>query len=334
MAAQEKLRAPRNRTMVLSEDDRIRLRNRLKDRYPPQGENITIHGECMAVVDDMPSSAVDLLILDPPYNLTKTFGENVFTRKAVDDYSAWLDGIVSKLIRVLKHDASVYICGDWHTSASILTVASRYLTVRNRITWEREKGRGAKTNWKNSSEDIWFCTVADHYTFNVEAVKLKRKVLAPYRLENGLPKDWAETDIGNFRDTHPSNMWTDITIPFWSMPENTDHPPQKSEKLIAKLLLASSKVGDLVFDPFLGSGTTSVVAKKLKRRYLGIELNEEYCLLAERRLEVAEQTSEIQGYVNGVFWERNTLQLQGTRRSANGDASSGVGSLFAESDSD
>ena len=238
------------------------------------------------------------------------------------------------LIRVLKPNASVYICGDWHTSASILAVASKYLTVRNRITWEREKGRGAKTNWKNSSEDIWFCTVDDHYTFNVEAVKLKRKVLAPYRLENGLPKDWEETDGGNFRDTHPSNMWTDITIPFWSMPENTDHPTQKSEKLIAKLLLASSTVGDLVFDPFLGSGTTSVVAKKLKRRYVGIDLNEEYCLLAERRLELAREASEIQGYVNGVFWERNSLQLQGTRRSANGDASLGVGNLFAESDSD
>ena len=176
--------------------------------------------------------------------------------------------------------------------------------------------------------------MSDHYTFNVEAVKLKRKVLAPYRLENGLPKDWAETDSGNFRNTHPSNMWTDITIPFWSMPENTDHPTQKSEKLIAKLLLASSTVGDLVFDPFLGSGTTSVVAKKLKRRYVGIDLNEEYCLLAERRLELAGETSEIQGYVNGVFWERNSLQLQGTRRSANGDASLGVGNLFVESDSD
>ena len=305
------------------------------NRYPPKGENLTVHGDCMAAVDDMASGVVDLLVLDPPYNLTKTFGENVFTKKAVDDYSSWLDSVVAKLIRVLKATASVYICGDWHTSASILSVASKYFTVRNRITWEREKGRGAKRNWKNSSEDIWFCTLTDAYTFNVKDVKLRRKVIAPYRLENGLPKDWAETADGNFRDTHPSNMWTDITIPFWSMPENTDHSTQKSEKLIAKLLLASSRVGDLVFDPFLGSGTTSVVAKKLRRRYVGIELNEEYCLLAERRIELAEQVPEIQGYVDGVFWERNTLQLQGSRRSpltsdirgVTGDAPLGLNSL-------
>ena len=68
---------------------------------------------------------------------------------------------------------------------------------------------------------------------------------------------------GNFRDTHPSNLWTDISVPFWSMPENTDHPTQKAEKLIAKLVLASTNPGDFVFDPFLGSGTSSVVAKKL-----------------------------------------------------------------------
>lgn len=94
----------------------------------------------------------------------------------------------------------------------------------------------------------------------------RRRVIAPYRL-NGNPKDWHESETGNFRDTAPSNFWDDISVPFWSMPENTDHPTQKPEKLIAKLVLASSEKGDLVFDPFLGSGTTSVVAKKLGRHY-------------------------------------------------------------------
>jgi site-specific DNA-methyltransferase (adenine-specific) len=96
------------------------------------------------------------------------------------------------------------------------------------------------------------------------------------------------------------------------MPENTDHPTQKSEKLLAKLLLASTCPGDFVFDPFLGSGTTSVVAQKFGRRYLGIECDEEYCYLAARRLEIAEKNQEIQGFADGVFWERNTLSLQKT----------------------
>jgi site-specific DNA-methyltransferase (adenine-specific) len=91
------------------------------------------------------------------------------------------------------------------------------------------------------------------------------------------------------------------------MAENTDHPTQKSEKLLAKLILASTNPGDFVLDPFLGSGTTSVVAKKLGRRYLGIELDQEYGLLAERRLELAETQPTIQGFTDGVFWERNSL---------------------------
>jgi site-specific DNA-methyltransferase (adenine-specific) len=94
------------------------------------------------------------------------------------------------------------------------------------------------------------------------------------------------------------------------MPENTDHPTQKPEKLLAKIILASSCENDIVFDPFLGSGTTSVVAKKLNRHYIGVEIDEHYCCLAEKRLMQAEVESDIQGYYKGVFWERNTLADQ------------------------
>lgn len=138
---------------------------------------------------------------------------------------------------------------------------------------------------------------------------MKRQVLAPYK-EHGMPKDWESSEDGNFRLTHPSNFWDDISVPFWSMPENTDHPTQKPEKLYAKLILASSQPGETVFDPFLGSGTASVVAKKLGRHYCGVEINEEYCLWAEKRLLKADSDSDIQGYSDGVFWERNTLAAQ------------------------
>lgn len=88
----------------------------------------------------------------------------------------------------------------------------------------------------------------------------RRKVIAPYKVD-GKPKDWEETPEGNYRNTYPSNFWDDISIPYWSMPENTAHPTQKPEKLLAKLILASSNTDDIILDPFLGSGTTSVVAK-------------------------------------------------------------------------
>jgi site-specific DNA-methyltransferase (adenine-specific) len=307
------VRAPMNRTLELTQDDRIRLRDRLLHSlpehpltHPPQG---VIWGDCLQWAHHLPAGFVDLLFLDPPYNLTKDFHGQKFSRQTIEAYTLWLDDAIATFKPLLRPSASIYICADWFSSISVFAVAASYFTVRNRITWEREKGRGAKANWKNASEDIWFCTMSDNYTFNVEAVKLRRKVLAPYR-QNGSPKDWEATPEGNFRDTHPSNLWTDITIPFWSMPENTDHPTQKSEKLLARLILASTNPGDFVLDPFLGSGTTCAVAKKLDRQFLGIEINEEYCLMAAKRLEIADHDRSIQGYTDGIFWERNTLAMQ------------------------
>ncbi|MBO0751353.1 MAG: site-specific DNA-methyltransferase [Bradyrhizobiaceae bacterium] len=271
--------------------------------------NRTILGDCFGAFAALPQAMVDLLILDPPYNLSKKFGDTAFSRIPIGEYTDWLRRLFAGVTPLLKPTATVYVCGDWLTSTSIFSAASEHFVVRNRITWEREKGRGALANWKNASEDIWFCTVSDRFTFNVDAVKLRRQVLAPYRDAAGWPKDWLETGSGNFRDTHPSNLWTDITVPFWSMRENTDHPAQKSEKLIARLVLASSNRGDVVFDPFLGSGTSSVVAHKLDRVYCGIEREEKYALLAEKRLLLAGSDRAIQGYRDRVFWERNTQNV-------------------------
>lgn len=311
----EKPRAPRNRTICLSPAERQRLRMRLASaRVASSGFlDRTFLGDCREIAPLLPKGFADLIFLDPPYNLDKTFGHGRFTRRSVQDYTIWLGEILDTLLPALKPDGTVYICGDWFTSASIFSAACARLHVRNRITWEREKGRGAKANWKSACEDIWFCTNSDKYTFNVEAVKLRRKVIAPYRGDDGEPRDWQETTNGNFRDTYPSNLWTDITVPFWSMTENTDHPTQKSEKLLAKLILASTKVDDVVFDPFLGSGTTSVVARKLGRYYVGIECVEEYALLAEKRLSLAANDVTIQGYADRVFWERNTFQATNSR---------------------
>ena len=271
--------------------------------------NKTIIGDTFEVMSRLPHNSVDLIIADPPYNLTKTFNDTTFSKMAVEDYEDYTRKWLSLVYPLLKDNGSIYVCCDWETSLIIGRVLGEFFTIRNRITWQREKGRGATANWKNGMEDIWFATKSNKYTFNLDAVKIRKKVIAPYKV-NGKPKDWDETENGNYRNTCPSNFWDDITIPFWSMPENTAHPTQKSEKLIAKIMLASSNPADIVFDPFLGSGTTSVVAKKLGRNYIGIEANEQYCVWAEKRLELANTDRSIQGYVDGVFWERNTLAEQ------------------------
>lgn len=269
-------------------------------------KNKTILGDTFSVCPLLPKESIDLVIADPPYNLAKTFGENKFSKMKADDYEAYTRSWLSLIVPLLKPDGSVYVCCDWKSSLIIGSVLSEFFIVRNRITWQREKGRGAKANWKNGLEDIWFATKSNTYTFNLDAVKIRKKVIAPYYEKDGKPRGWEQTEEGNFRFTCPSNFWDDITIPFWSMPENTAHPTQKPEKLIAKLILASSNPNDIVFDPFLGSGTTSIVAKKLNRAYIGIEQEPQYCIWAEQRLERADTDKTIQGYKDGIFWDRRS----------------------------
>src|SRR3989344_6914559 len=157
-----KQRALRNKTITLNDVDFIRLKKRLikinKPVFLSEIENKTIHQDIFETLDYLPNGFVDLIFVDPPYNLTKTFNNTSFKEMNSDEYEQWLDSWVSKLIRLLKPNASVYICGDWKSSGAIYNVAKKYFKIQNRITFEREKGRGAENNWKNCSEDIWFCT--------------------------------------------------------------------------------------------------------------------------------------------------------------------------------
>lgn len=310
----EKIRAERNRTITLTDTERPELKQNLhilsEKCSASDVIDKTFNQDILDLLQYLPKHFVDLLVIDPPYNLSKDFAGYKF--KAIDDnaYITYVRSWLPQVLELLKPNGSIYICCDWKSTSAIYQVLNEYAVIKNRITWQREKGRGAKANWKNAMEDIWYAVLNENdYFFDVESVKQKRRVIAPYKID-GKPKDWEETVAGNFRITYPSNFWDDISIPYWSMPENTDHPTQKPEKLIAKLILASCPKGGIVFDPFLGSGTTSVVAKKLGRHFCGAEINEEYALLAAKRLNMAENNKEIQGYCDGVFWERNTLNMQ------------------------
>lgn len=303
-----KIKSDRNKTIDFGlEEGKNYLQNAIRFNQNLKFDEIinkNIIGDTFEALDLIEDNSIDLIIVDPPYNLRKNYHGNVFTEKNAKSYEVYTIKWVEKVKDKLRNNGSIYVCCDWKSSLLIGPILAKYFNIKNRITWEREKGRGAKTNWKNALEDIWFATASDEYTFNVEDVKKRKRVIAPYK-EDGLAKDWKESDKVKYRDTYPSNFWDDITIPFWSMPENTAHPTQKPEKLIAKLILASSNENDLILDPFMGSGTTSVVAKKLNRRFIGIEQNEIYVAWAEKRLIDAEKNKEIQGIKNGVFYERN-----------------------------
>ena len=252
--------SPRNRTLVLAEADRRAPVPALSGPAQPD------HIYCSDAIEGLRRSpAADLIFADPPYDA------------AAEWHAEW----IAECARRLRPEGSIYVCCDWTFSGTIQALLARHFTVRNRITWRREKGRGARRNWKQNMEDIWFATQGDDYTFNL--VKWRKPVVAPYRAD-GVPKDWVEADGERYRMTHPSNIWTDLCVPFWSMRENTPHPYQKPEKLVQRVIEASSRPGDLVLDPFLGSGTTAVVARRLERRYLGFEKNPDFVRLALKRL--------------------------------------------------
>ncbi len=314
---EEKRRAPNNRTILLGEAEERQLAERcssLSRGFPRRGEPLspeqitdTIFLEDFFTLRPfLPEASVDLLFFDPPYNLDKRYAESSFNRVKEEEYAAYLAQWLDALAPLLRPTASLYLCSDWRSSTSVSRLLNERFILRNRIVWEREKGRAAKHNWKNAAEDIWFATVSGSYHFDAEAVKIKRRVRAPYRRSDGSPKDWQEEEGARFRYTAPSNIWTDITVPYWSMRENTDHPAQKPEKLLAKLILASSRPGDMVFDPCAGSGTAPVTAHKLDRRFSAVERERHYAALIQKRLDMAKTDTTIQGYEDGVFWERNS----------------------------
>jgi site-specific DNA-methyltransferase (adenine-specific) len=309
-------KSPRNRTIDFTPDEKNKYLNRCLTAAECGQYTVaaitdrTIRGDTFSLLPELPRAFARLVIADPPYNLSKQYGATKFSATDHDAYSAYTKQWLDLVLPVLTQDGSLYICVDWRSSICVGSVLAAYeaekkLIIRNRITWEREKGRGAAANWKNSMEDIWFVTAGTSYQFHLDAVRMRRRVIAPYTVA-GEPKDWVETPQGKFRDTCPSNFWNDISVPFWSMPENTAHPAQKSEKLLAKLILASSAPADIVFDPFLGSGSTSVTAKKLGRHWCGIEREAQYCAWTEYRLEQADTDRSIQGFTDGIFRERNS----------------------------
>ena len=304
-----KERASMNRTITLTEEERYTYKDYISNKFK-LNENSIICGDFFEINSQIPDKYVDLILIDPPYNITKKYGENTFKAMSDDEYFNYVLKIFKHCLRVLKDNGTMYVCGDWKTSY-IQRKALEYLEnqemcdVINRITWSRDKGRGANNNWKNNIEDIYMVVKdKNNYTFNIDAVKMKKTVLAPYKDKNGNNKDWQDDGEGAYRMTCPSNIWFDITVPFWSMAENTDHPTQKSEKLYAKLILASSNKNDIVYEPFAGVFTGCVTAQKLERNWFGVEYENEYCLLGQKRLCLAKINNTIQGYEDGVFRDK------------------------------
>ena len=279
------MKSKRNKTIFVTQKDHKEYPSLKLQKTIPKSQikNKIFHDDFLTTSKFLPSESVDLIVTDPPYTISKEFGKGKVSTNKIK-FKDWCQEWINECYLLLKQNGSIYICINWEASSIIEQLLQDKFIIRNRITWKRDKGRGAKKNWKNNMEDIWYATKSDDYTFNLENVMIEKEVIAPYVDKDGKPKDWQEIDGKKIRMTHPSNIWTDMTVPFWSMAENTEHPTQKPEKLIERIILASSNKNELVFDPFMGSGTTAIVAKKLNRNYLGFEIEKKFFTLIQKRI--------------------------------------------------
>ncbi|GAP71322.1 DNA modification methylase [Candidatus Symbiothrix dinenymphae] len=172
----EKIRAERNRTLTVEDSERglysqnLLTVEKLKANHKLSFlTNKTIRADLFDVVDMLPKGVADLIIIDPPYNLTKDYNGLKFRALDQSEYLEYLRSWFPRVVSILKPNGSLYLCGDWKSTSALQTVMEENLTILNRITWQREKGRGASQNWKNGMEDIWF------------GVKIKKIIILTWR---------------------------------------------------------------------------------------------------------------------------------------------------------
>ena len=184
ISMKNKERAKNNRTLTLLIEEIESLKSKLATeetlKENPDVLNKTLNGDVLKMLEFVPDNFADLIIIDPPYNLTKNFNGFKFNSRSDESFDEYLETWFPQVCKKLKPNGSLYMCGDWKCTSSLQRAIEKELSILNRITWQREKGRGAKSNWKNGMEDIWFAVKnPKDYYFDVESVKMKRKVIAP-----------------------------------------------------------------------------------------------------------------------------------------------------------
>ncbi len=231
--------------------------------------NCFICGEAAISMREFPAESVDLVIADPPYNLGKDYGNNR-DLKAWREYEEFTKTWLTEAVRILKPSGTIYVfMGVRFISSLFLMMDEEFGLVFNGwITWHYTQGMGRKRGFSPRHEDILYFTKSDLFTFNLDDVRIPQKY---YRKRN------------NMTGANPGDVWQFSHVHYCSA-EREPHPTQKPEALMERMIRASSNEGDLVLDPFVGSGTTCRVADVLKRKWIGIDLNPEYTEMSRRRI--------------------------------------------------
>ncbi|MCY2997896.1 MAG: DNA methyltransferase [Planctomycetota bacterium] len=229
-------------------------------------------GDCLNVLPSLPAGSVDLIVADPPYNLGKDYG-NESDSMCRDDYLTFTRDWISEAKRVLKKDGSIYVFMGFRYIARLYIVLEEELGLNFNgwITWHYTQGMGKTKGFSPRHDDILYFSKSPKPIFNLDSIRIPQKF---YRSRN------------NMRGANPGDLW-EFSHVHYCQESRTEHPTQKPEGLIERIVLASSNDGDTVLDPFAGSGTTLRVCQQLNRNCIGIEINPEYVDLIESRLKQA-----------------------------------------------
>ncbi len=257
-------------------------------------------GDCLRQLAEVPEGSVALAFADPPFNIGYEY--DVYNdRKSRADYLAWTSSWLEAVRRVLKSDGSFYVAiGDEYVAELKVRLDALGLTMRNWIVWHYTFGVNCKRKFNRSHAHILYYVMdPKHYTFNAAAVRVPSARQTTYADRRANPVGKLPDDTWVLRPQEDESFFR-ADSDTWYVPrvcgtfkERTGHPCQMPEAVLERIVAVSSNPDDLVLDPFAGSGTTLAAAKRLGRRYLGIELSEEYAECVRQRLaEIGEQRKE------------------------------------------
>lgn len=230
-----------------------------------------LSGDALELLKKVPDSSVNLIVADPPYNLGKEYGNNN-DKMEFDEYLNFSKLWLSEATRVLSPDGTMYIFMGFRFISYLFNILERELDLNFNawICWNYTQGVGKRKGFSPRHDDILMFTKSDKFVFNLDDIRVPQKY---YR------------DVNNMRGANPGDVWQFSHV-HYCHENRQNHPTQKPEGLIERMVLASSNVGDTVLDPFLGSGTTARVCQQLDRKCIGFELNPEYVEMAKERLQL------------------------------------------------
>jgi adenine-specific DNA-methyltransferase len=257
-------------------------------------------GDCLNIIENyIADNSIDLVFADPPYNIGKNFGEFKDSWSSDKSYITWCKKWINLCLKKLKPTGSIYIMASSQSMPYLDTWLRKHCTILARIIWHYDSsGVQAKKYYGSMYEPILFGVRNNkNYTFNSDEIKVEAKTgsvrkLIDYR--KVVPTTYNTTKV-------PGNVWY-FTRVRYRMPEYEEHPSQKPQALLERIIKASSNEGDLVLDPFGGTFTTCAIAQNLKRKSISMDINSDYVRIGRKRLKVSKcHTKPIQK-INQFYW--------------------------------